>query len=246
MYARLTELKAQLDARRPLDAAHLRNLEAWFRVELTYTSNAIEGNTLTRQETALVVEKGLTVGGKTLREHLEAANHAQALDWVYQKTEESTAELKEDDLLTLHRLVLKGIDDDHASYYRSIPVRIAGAAVVLPNPLKVPDLMAQFMTWLHETTTAARLHPVALATEAHYRLVSIHPFVDGNGRAARLLMNLILLQADYPPAIIGPEQRLAYLNALETAQLGGARTAFDKLIAEAVAQAFAMYLDNGA
>ncbi len=244
MYTNLTRLKQQLDELRPLDPARLRNLQAWFHVELTYTSNAIEGNTLTRQETALVVEKGLTVGGKTLTEHLEAANHAKALDWVQTQVHRQPQELTEDDLLTLHRLVLKGIDDDNAGFYRSIPVRIAGAAVVLPNPLKVPDLMAQFIAWLTNTQTIEALHPVALAAEAHYRFVSIHPFVDGNGRTARLLMNLLLLQAGYPPAIIRPEDRLAYLNALEKAQLGGPLGDFHALIAAAVERSFEVYLEG--
>ena len=244
MYAQLTRLTAQLDARRPLDPAQLRNLQGWFRVELTYTSNAIEGNTLTRQETALVVEKGLTVGGKSLVEHLEAANHAKALDWVQTQVHRQPQELTADDILTLHRLVLKGIDDENAGFYRSITVRIAGAAVVLPNPLKVPDLMAQFVDWLTDDQTVNDLHPVELAAEAHYRLVSIHPFVDGNGRTARLLMNLLLLQAGYPPAIIRPENRLDYLNALEKAQLGGPLDDFHQLIAAAVERSFEVYLEE--
>jgi len=236
----LTDLRAQLDTFRPLPPALLRNLEEWFRVELTYSSNAIEGNTLTRQETALVVEKGLTVGGKTLTEHLEATNHAKALDWVQAQVKRQPRDLEERDLLTLHELVLRGIDDAHAGRYRSIPVRIAGSTTVLPNPRKVPELMEVFVAWMqHEEA----FHPVALAAEAHYRLVTIHPFVDGNGRTARLLMNLLLMMAGYPPAIIRPEDRIAYLNAMETAQTGGSKAAYNQLIHEAVQRSLMIYLD---
>ena len=239
-WQKLTDLKAQLDTFRPLPPALLRNLEEWFRVELTYSSNAIEGNTLTRQETALVVEKGLIVGGKTLTEHLEATNHAKALDWVREQVKRKPRDLEERDLLTLHELVLRGIDDAHAGRYRNIPVRIAGSTTVLPNPRKVPELMVAFVAWMENEED---LHPVALAAEAHFRLVTIHPFVDGNGRTARLLMNLLLLMAGYPPAIIRPEDRIAYLNALESAQTGGPKAAYNQLIHEAVKRSLIIYLE---
>ena len=156
---KLTEKKKQLDKFRPLPDALIRNLDDWFRVELTYTSNAIEGNTLTRRETALVVEKGLTVGGKSLIEHLEATNHARALDWVTEQIKRKPTTLTEKDILHIHEVVLKGIDDGNAGHYRSVPVRISGSTVVLPNPRKVPDLMAEFIQWL----SAAKLHPVESA-----------------------------------------------------------------------------------
>ena len=124
MYDKLTSKKKQLDSHRPLPDALVRNLDNWFRIELTYTSNAIEGNTLTRHETALVVEKGLTVGGKTLVEHLEATNHAHALDWVKTQIKHKPQDLTEKDILHIHNIILKGIDDSNAGHYRSIPVRI--------------------------------------------------------------------------------------------------------------------------
>jgi Fic family protein len=133
-----------LDEFRPLPDALVRNLDDWFRVELTFTSNAIEGNTLTRAETALVVEKGLTVGGKSLREHLEAANHAKALDFVHSLIARKPSGLTAKDVLSVHDTILKGIDDDNAGHYRSVPVRISGSAVIMPNPRKVPDLMDAF------------------------------------------------------------------------------------------------------
>lgn len=238
-YDILTEKKSRLDGFRPLPEALVRNLEAWFRVELTYTSNAIEGNTLSRLETALVVEKGLTVGGKSLIEHLEATNHAHALDWMKEQVWRKPADLTEEDILSIHTLILRGIDDAHAGHYRSVAVRISGAAVVLPNPRRVPDLMAEFVEWLNK---AENLHPVELAAEAHYRLVTIHPFVDGNGRTARLLMNLILLMFGYPAAIIRKKDSLSYINSLEKAQVGGLKGDYLNIISKSVNRSLDIYL----
>ena len=238
-YDQLTTKKKDLDGYRPLPPALVRNLDEWFRVELTYTSNAIEGNTLTRRETAAVIEKGLTVGGKSLREHLEATNHSHALDAVHSLIRKRPSQLTPHDVLAIHGLILKGVDDVNAGRYRNMAVRISGSAVVMPNPLKVPDLMEEFMRGL---TARNSLHPVAFAGEAHYRLVTIHPFVDGNGRTARLLMNLLLLMRGYPPAIIRTRDRLAYIGALERAQLGGSRSDFDALIAKAADRSLDIYL----
>ena len=235
----LTKKKKLLDSFRPLPSALVQNLDNWFRVELTYTSNAIEGNTLTRRETAMVVEKGITVGGKTLVEHLEATNHVDALSWVTEQIGRKPRTVKGGDILRMHQMILKGIDDTNAGHYRSLPVRISGSTVVLPNPRKVPELMTAFVSWLK---TAKELHPVSLAAEAHYRLVTIHPFVDGNGRTARLLMNLLLLMQGYPPAIIRKRDRLSYIAALEKAQLGGSIDDYMKLIIVAVERSLDIYL----
>jgi Fic family protein len=238
-YANLAKKKALLDQHRPLDPALVTNLDHWFRIELTYTSNAIEGNTLTRQETALVVEKGLTVGGKSLVEHLEATNHVCALDWVNTQIQRSPQDLNEKDILQIHDIILRGIDSANAGHYRSVPVRISGSTVILPNPRKVPDLMVDFIHWLKYSHT---LHPAELATEAHYRLVTIHPFTDGNGRTARLLMNMLLLMQGYPAAIIRKQDRLTYLNALEKSQLGGPIDDYLKLIIKAIDRSLEIYL----
>lgn len=240
MYEPLTQKKADLDGFRPLPPELVSNLDDWFRVELTYSSNAIEGNTLTRQETALVVEKGLTVRGKSLNEHLEAHNHAKALGFVRGLVDRSTASVSESDLLRLHGMILQGIDDHNAGRYRSVPVRISGSLVVLPNYMKVPRLMTDFVNQV--LANPQGLHPVAVATQAHYELVTIHPFADGNGRTARLLMNLVLMQHGYPPAIISLRQRERYIRSLEQAQLGGPREDFDKLIARAVDRSLDIYL----
>ena len=238
-YGKLTVKKQQLDGYRPLPPALVRNLNDWFRDELTYTSNALEGNTLTRRETAVVIEKGLTVGGKSLKEHLEATNHARALDYLQSLIKKKPGQLAIRDVLDIHDLILRGVDDDNAGQFRNVPVRISGSTVVLPNPRKVRDLMDDCLAWL---TGRHHAHPVAVAGEAHYRLVSIHPFVDGNGRTARLLMNLLLMMAGYPPAIIRKRDRLAYISALEKAQLGESLADYDKLIYQAADRSLDIYL----
>lgn len=234
----LAKKKAELDKERPLPDVLVQNLDEWFRIELTYTSNAIEGNTLTRQETALVVEKGLTVGGKSLVEHLEATNHASALDWVKKQISRKPKSITIRDILNIHDIILKGIDDANAGQFRNVAVRISGSRVVLPNPRKVSDLMNQFIDWLQK----ADLDPIELAAEAHYQLVTIHPFVDGNGRTARLLMNMILMMQGYPPAIIRKRDRLAYIGALEQAQLGGSKDDFIQLIIKSINRSLNIYL----
>ena len=214
----LTEKKQKLDSFRPLPSALVTNLEDWFKIELTYTSNAIEGNTLTRKETALVVEKGLTVRGKTLTEHLEAINHAQAIDFIKALVKAKRKKISERVVLDIHALILKKIDDDDAGRYRSVAVRIQGADIVLPNPIKVPELMSEFFRWLHGANTD---HCVKIAADAHFKLVSIHPFADGNGRTARIFMNLLLMQNGYPPALIRNNDRDFYIDSVEKGQLSG-------------------------
>lgn len=202
-------------------------------IEYTYESNKIEGNTLTLQETALVIEKGLTVGGKSLNEHLEAINHTYAIDFIkelVQNREPITERL----ITEIHALILKGIDDRNAGKYRNIPVMISGAKHVPPQPYAVPLEMEGLIKWYNENKDS--LHPIVLSAEMHERLVSIHPFIDGNGRTSRLLMNLILLQYGYPIAILkgDSDNRLRYYNALETAQIGQNKEPFISFVAETV------------
>ena len=236
----LDQKKQQLDGHRPLSPDLLANLEEWFRVELTYTSNAIEGNTLTRSETALVVEKGITVKGKTLKEHLEAINHAEAIDYVKDLVHTKRSDLKRADILGIHALILTRIDDENAGRYRTDDVRIAGTHVVLPGWQKVGELMEDFLQWL---TAPSQDHPVQVAADAHLKLVSIHPFIDGNGRTARLLMNLLLMQQGFPPALIRKEDRADYIQSIETAQTESNFDAYYKVIAQAVNRSLDVYLD---
>ena len=239
-YEELTQKKAQLDAAPKLPQGLIKNLDDWFAVELTYTSNAIEGNTLTRGETALVIEKDIAIGGKSVREHLEATNHAKALHLVRDLAKKTPNQLMQQDILNIHAAILRGIDDDNAGRYRNVPVRIAGSQSILPNPLKVPALMDEFLAWLISRND---MHPVAFAGLAHYKLVTIHPFIDGNGRTARLLMNLLLIMQGYPPAIIDNNDRLAYINALEKAQTGGSNEDYNQIIYDAANRSLDIYLN---
>lgn len=238
---RITEKKQKLDAYRPFPPELINNLDQWFRVELTYSSNAIEGNTLSRQETAQVVEKGITVEGKTVREHLEAQNHAKAWDYLQAFVSKKRTDINEVFILDLHRYILSKIDEVNAGRYRNVSVRIAGSTVILPNPMKVPDLMANFVEWLHATHVE---HPIKIAAEAHLKFESIHPFVDGNGRVGRLILNLILVQAGYPPALIRPEDRKDYITSLEEGQLTGQLDKYYEVIYLAAERSLDLYLQT--
>lgn len=239
---KLTDKKDQLQKLRPLSADYLKNLAEWFKVELTYNSNAIEGNTLNRRETALVIEKGVTVKGKTLTEHLEATNHAEAIDYVKDLAANTKQQdLTKQDVMNIHKLILQKIDDENAGKYRNVPVAIAGSDVELPDPLKVPELMEEFFTWLK---TKSDTHPAIVAADAHYKLVRIHPYVDGNGRTARLLMNLLLMQANYPITVIGNDKREDYINALEKAHMTSDLDDFYSLVVKAVDSSLDVYLGN--
>lgn len=237
----LSDKKQQLDNFRPLPQELVKNLEEWFKVELTFTSNAIEGNTLTRAETALVIEKGITVQGKSLKEHLEAKNHAQALDYIKAIVPKKRQDVTENDILDIHRIILNRIEEESAGRYRTQHALLTGSQTVLPNPIKIPDLMEEFINWLHSENSD---HAVRIAADAHFKLVSIHPFPDGNGRTCRLLMNLILMQTGFPPAIIRKEDRLAYINSLEKAQTTGNVEEFYQLIYEAVNRSLDIYLES--
>lgn len=187
----------------------------WLKTELTYTSNHIEGNTLSREETALTVEEGITSGSKPLKDYIEAKNHAEAFEYVLSLTDQKNIEY-ENVILKLHSIILKGINDEYGGRYRNVRVRIAGSDVILPNPLKVPELMKSFATMLDQKPDS-----VLKAIEAHYKLVEIHPFIDGNGRTARLLMNLILLRSQVFPILISPTERKRYLSHINKRNLTG-------------------------
>jgi Fic family protein len=209
----IKQKKAQLDRLRPLSGAALAQLQKHYDVELTYTSNAIEGNTLTLRETAEVIEHGITVGGKSLRDHLEAVDHYEAVQWM-RELAARTAPIGEGTVRELHRRIVARSQPEIAGIYSQLPRRIAGSPAVFPNPAKISQLMHEFGAWLK----AASPDP-ASAFEAHFRLTAIHPFGDGNGRAARLFMNLLLIRGFYPPLAVRPEDRKAYLDALERGSL---------------------------
>ena len=212
-------------------------LHQWLETELAYTSNHIEGNTLTRKETALVIEEGITTGGKPLKDYLEAKNHADAFRYILDVLSKKKA-ITQDDILKIHAIVLKGIDDAFAGRYRNIRVRIKGSSVVLPNPIKVPDLMADFEKYLQTEKDV-----ITRAIMGHFKFVSIHPFVDGNGRMGRLLMNLILLQNGLWPIIIRPRDRKKYISSIEKGQLTQDTTTYEEFMYKALERSLDTYVE---
>ncbi|MBQ7251321.1 MAG: Fic family protein [Kiritimatiellae bacterium] len=204
---------AKIAALRPFPEETLSSLRAYYRVGLTYSSNALEGNSLTESETKVVIEDGLTIGGKPLRDVYEAAGHARAYDFLFDISKDRP--VGEADILELHRLFHSQIDKDNAGRWRKVRVFISGSRRVLPAPEKVPGLMAAFVRWMAENE--GKLHPVEFAARVHQKFVFIHPFVDGNGRVARLLMNLALLRAGWTIAVIPPICRSEYIAALDKA-----------------------------
>lgn len=233
--------KNELDTLRPLPAAAVRNLEQVYRVEWTYNSNAIEGNTLTLLETKLVLEEGLTIGGKKLREHVEVVNHSEAIYYV-QDVVNRNMELTEYVIKSIHHLVLKNIDDENAGRYRMINVLISGSEHTPPNFSVLSEKMEQLIQWYDEHKD--KLHPVELAAEYHFRFVYIHPFSDGNERTARLLMNLVLMEYGFPPAIVkaANDARLKYYETLEMASIRKELKPFVQLISECVEDSLKKYI----
>ena len=311
MLQSLSKKKARLEALKPFSAEAIQQLNTWLCTELTYTSNALEGNTLTRQETALVIEKNQAAGNKALNDYTEAKNHAQAWQWVQNTVQHKAFTLTEAHIMKLHKLIVAGLDSHTAGQWRRIGVRVAGSRSVFPNPVKVPAHMQELIQFLQrsmaltqqalqqhtsqqrdhgqhasqhkskqlatesghnkllpdvlesstrlhdqlihdvpeqlqagELPVCAAYHPALLAAWAHYYCVSIHPFTDGNGRVARLLMNMILLAFDYLPAIVDPTQRLEYLTSLEEAQCAGSQYKFLQLMHTCIEQALDLYIQH--
>ena len=221
--------KARIDQHRPMQEPLLSQLRDYYRIGLTWSSNALEGSSLTESETKVLLEDGLTVGGKPIRDYYEATGHAKAYDAMYGLLDASSA-LKEHDIRELHRLFYSQADEVNAGRYRTQQAFISGSQHPLPRPGQVPGMMAEFVGWMAESEAA--LHPVVFAAQAHKRFIFIHPFIDGNGRVSRLLMNLCLLRHGYTPAIIPPILRANYIAALEKAHTDDA--SFVEFIAERV------------
>lgn len=211
MKQQIKKLKKQIDAMRPLSRSELAELKKWHNVTYTYHSNAIEGNTLTLAETKIIVEDGLTVGGHPVREILEAKNHKEVIEQLMDIVKKKQ-NLTEDLLFKLHKTLIKSIDDEAAGVYREIQVYIIGEEKLPPSANKVPKLMKEFFIWYEKNK---KLDSIDLAAKVHYRFVKIHPFIDGNGRIARILSNLILMSAGYPLVIIPIVRRIDYINSLK-------------------------------
>jgi len=210
----------------------------WLLTELAYTSNHIEGNTLTRHETELAITEGITAAEKPIKDYMEATNHADAFKLVLELSAQKE-DITEDDILKIHKEVLKGIDEEYAGRYRSVRVRISGSTVIMPNPLKVPDLMAEFVKYINSKAISVP----EMALEVHFRFVSIHPFIDGNGRVGRLLMNLILLKGGYWPIIIRPRDRKQYINSIEKGQLTEDLSKYNAFMFKAFERTIDTYID---
>ncbi len=232
-------LKTKLDAFRKLDSYKIAQA---LELEYTFESNRIEGNTMTLRETDLVINEGLTISGKSMREHLETINHQEAIAYIKDLMKRNIL-LNEREVLCIHNLILRGINPDDAGKYRKVQVMIKGSSHLPPQPFMVAKEMEDFFIWYE--TNKKRLHPVILAAELHERLVTIHPFIDGNGRSSRLVMNLILLQHGYVIANIKGDydNRMQYYNALEVAQTKNNKDDFLMFIAQIEKESLERYLN---
>ena len=237
-FDKVDELNKKLNSKRPLPKATLKSLRESINLEWTYNSNGIEGNTLTLRETQVVLE-GITIGGKSMKEHLEVINHEQAIEYLDELVKEENP-ITEWNIKNIHQLVLKEIDNDNAGKYREENVKIKGATHIPPDYLVVPELMGKLILNYKEWD---KYHPIVKAALLHGELVKIHPFVDGNGRTSRLIMNLSLMNSGYLPVIIKKEKRLEYYNALDKAHITGDYTDFVKLVDELEIEMLNKYLE---
>lgn len=237
-FDKVDELNNKLNSKRPFSKETLKSLRNSINIEWTYNSNGIEGNTLTLRETQIVLE-GITVGGKTLREHLEAINHEKAIEYIEDLVKEKNT-VTEWNIKNIHQLVLKEIDDKNAGKYRSENVAIMGATHTPPGHLIVPELMEKLILNYQKWN---KYHPIIKAALIHGELVKIHPFIDGNGRTSRLVMNLSLMNSGYLPVIIKKENRLEYYNALDKAHTTGDYTDFVKLVTNLEIEMINKYLN---
>lgn len=236
--AEAEKLKEQINEYRPLPTTLLTQLREYYRIGLTYSSNAIEGNSLTQTETKVVLEDGITIGGKPLRDHYEAIGHSEAYSFLFELIKKRR--VTEKDILSLHYLFYYRIDKENAGRYRKEKVIITGSSFLPPSPDNVPDLMKRLIKDI--PTMRKRHHPIEFAALLHREFVEIHPFIDGNGRTARLLMNLCLIQDGYAITIIPPIKRVDYINLLEIAHTKTNPTPFTNFISCMVYESLKEYL----
>ena len=217
------DLKKEIASYRPFNKQLLNELQQFYRIGFTYSSNALEGNSLTESETKIIIEDGLTIGGKTIREHSEVLGHSDAYTFLNTLVKKSI--ITESNIIELHRLFYYRIDNKKAGKYRKQQVYISGTDYLPPKYNEIPDLMKKFISSISEMKET--LHPVTLAAKLHERIATIHPFIDGNGRTARLVMNLSLLQNDYPIIIIPPVLRNDYISSIRLANTGDTEPFFN-------------------
>ena len=235
-------LKEQLSTLRPLPGEALRKIQDALDIEYTYESNRIEGNTLTLQETALVVNEGVTISGKSMREHLEAINHTEAINYI-KDIAKRDIEINERTIKEIHSLILHGIDRENAGRYRTVPVMISGSTYMPPQPYLIEKQMEDFMIRFKQMEEE-KVHPVLVAAYLHDELVRIHPFIDGNGRTSRLLMNLYLLRNGYVIITLkgSNDAKVGYYKALEKSHAEHLTEDFQQLVVEAEIVALQRYL----
>lgn len=239
---RLSDKHQKLQSARPLSPAIVDKLRERFMLEMTYNSNAIEGNSLTLKETYLVLSEGITIKGKSLKDHLEAKNHHEALEFIFEQVEHDTHHTLSEYLIReLQSLVIGTIDSSIAGVYRQAEVAITASTHQPPLATEVPSKMADLIIWYRQNQK--KMSVIELAALTHHKLVNIHPFADGNGRTARLLMNIVLLQAGYPLVIVLKSDRQRYYQTLSQAD-GGNATPFVNFIARAVERSLDMYLET--
>ena len=234
---RIEEKKKRLDDIRPLPKDALKKLLEDIRLRHTYHSDAIEGNTLTLQETKLVLEEGVTIGGKSLKDHVEAKNDADAFDLMI-KMVHAKKQISQDIIQEIHEIVTKGILKESGKY-RTSNIRIAGLKTTLPSYSKIINLMQVYISNIQKL----KLHPIKKAAFIHYELVRIHPFLNGNGRVSRLITNLYLMKMGYPPIILKKEDRQKYYQVLKRAD-DGDLSFFANFIAKAVHETLMYYLSS--
>ncbi len=240
LYSRIEAKKRDLDNLRPLPKSVLERLRRQFAIELAYNSNGIEGNSLTLNETRLVIEEGITIKGKPLREHFEAINHQKAFE-LLEKFVKDKGPISERSILDIHQVILSGIDDTYAGRYRNINVRILGAVKSPPRFEKVAKFMAEYVEYINSNPD--KLNPLEMTAYIHHRLVEIHPFSDGNGRCARLITNLYLMRHGYPIAMVLKVDRGKYYDRLRKADRGEMKP-FANFIASNVERSLDLYLDT--
>jgi len=230
-----------LNSLRPLPKSAVKKIREQFEIEMTYNSNAIEGNSLTLKETNLVINEGLTIKGKPLKDHIEAKSHKEALDYLHDLVAKNRPIMISEALIrSFHQIVTEDIEKEWAGKYRNSLVMIGGTNYKPPEAIDVPKMMAELINLVRKNQN--KLHPVELAALLHYQLVAIHPFFDGNGRTARLIMNVILMQAGYPLAIILKNDRKRYYQILAKADRGDL-VPFVRFISQTVERSFDIYLN---
>lgn len=232
LFQKADSYKNKIDEVRPIGLKNIKELDEYFKIGLTYSSNALEGNALTLPETKILLEDGITIGGKSIKEHLEVIGHSNAYDYMLKVARQAKVEITEDIILKLHSLFYQGIDQSNAGKYRKNQVYITGTKYIPPKAENVGLKMKTFV--LEANEMREKVHPIEYATLLHKRIVDIHPFIDGNGRTARLIMNLVLFNAGYGIVCIPPMLKFKYIESLNLARKKNNEEYFIKFIAECV------------